>query len=108
VSGFGDVGEAGGTYNFREVTSGSTTGKPVTRLASGAQLWRLNQLGILGEALIAEGRVSADRAGELLQEAAVRGLWEPPPRRYRSVSKRRFAAHEQRPSGPALAERDRQ
>jgi hypothetical protein len=67
VSGFGDVGEARGTYNFCEVVGGNTTGKPVARLASGAQLWRLNQLGILAQALNAEGRVSADRARELLR-----------------------------------------
>jgi hypothetical protein len=91
-------------YNFREVVGGSTTGKPVPRLASGAQLWRLNQLGILGQALNAEGRVSADRARELLREAAVRGLWAPRPRRYRSAGKNRFAIHELRPDEPALAE----
>src|SRR5262249_20049574 len=53
-------------------------GKPGARLASGAQLWRLNQLGILSEALNAEEPVSADRARELLSEAASRGLWAPP------------------------------
>jgi hypothetical protein len=95
-------------YNFRGVTGSCTTGKPGARLASGAQLWRLNQLGILGEALNEEQRVAADRARELLREAAVRGLWAPPPRRYRSVGKNRFAIHEKLPPGePALAERDR-
>ena len=49
-------------------------------MASGAQLWRLNQLGILREALNADETVSADRARELLSEAASRGSWAPPPR----------------------------
>jgi hypothetical protein len=62
-------------------------------LASGAQLWRLNQLGILREALNAEERVSADRARELLAEAVVRGLWRPPPRWDRPAAKKRLAAH---------------
>jgi hypothetical protein len=61
-------------------------------LASGAQLWRLNQLGILREALNAEERVSADHARQLLREAAVRGLWAPPPpRRYMPVGKKCLA-----------------
>jgi hypothetical protein len=62
-------------------------------LASGAQLWRLNQLGILREALNAEEPVSADRARELLSEAASRGLWAPPPRWDMPVGKKRLAAH---------------
>jgi hypothetical protein len=49
--------DVGRTYNFREVMGGSTTGKPAPRLASGAQLWRLNQLGMLGQALNAEEQV---------------------------------------------------
>jgi hypothetical protein len=44
------------------MTRGSATGASVARLASGAQLWRLNELGILGQALNAGERVSADRA----------------------------------------------
>src|SRR5262245_14215863 len=36
---------------FSLVTGTCTTGRPVARLASGVQLWRLNQLGILSEAL---------------------------------------------------------
>jgi hypothetical protein len=63
------------------MTGVAPTDKVVARLASGAQLWRLNELGILGEALKVEERVSADRAGELLREAAARGLWSPRPRR---------------------------
>ena len=77
---------------FREVTGSCTTGKPGARLASGAQLWRLNQLGILREALKAEEPVSADRARELLSDAASRGLWTPPPRWDLPVRKR-LAVH---------------
>jgi hypothetical protein len=65
----------------------------VARLASGAQLWRLNQLGLLMEALNTEEPVSADRARELLSEAASRGLWAPPPRWDLPLGKKRFAAH---------------
>jgi hypothetical protein len=61
--------------------TGVAPNEVVARLASGAQLWRLNELGLLGEALHAEDRLSADRAGELLGEAAARGLWSPRPRR---------------------------
>ena len=61
-------------------------------MASGAQLWRLNQLGILREALNAGERVSADRARELLREAASRGLWAPPSRWDLPVRKR-LAVH---------------
>ena len=61
-------------------------------MASGAQLWRLNQLGILREALNAEEPVSADRARELLRQAASRGLWAPPPRLDLPVGKKRLAA----------------
>jgi hypothetical protein len=63
------------------MTDLTTTSGAVARLASGAQLWRLNELSLLGEALKVEDRVSADRAGELLGEAAARGLWSPRPRR---------------------------
>ena len=62
-------------------------------MASGAQLWRLNRLGILSEALDAEEPVSADRARELLSDAASRGLWAPPPRWDLPVGKRRLAVH---------------
>jgi hypothetical protein len=62
------------------MTGVAPTDKALARLASGAQLWRLNELGILREALKVEERVSADRAGELLREAAARGLWNPRPR----------------------------
>jgi len=79
-------------HNFCEVTGSCTTGKPGARLASGAQLWRLNQLGILSEALNAEEPVSADRARELLRQAASRGLWTPPPRWDLPVRKR-LAVH---------------
>jgi len=75
------------------VTGSRTTGGPVARLASGAQLWRLNQLGILSEALNAEEPVSADRARELLSEAASRGLWAPPPRWDLPVGRKRLATH---------------
>jgi hypothetical protein len=73
-------------HTILAMTDLTTTGEAVARLASGAQLWRLNQLGILREALHGEDRVSADRAGELLREAAVRGLWSPRPRRHVSAS----------------------
>jgi hypothetical protein len=63
------------------MTDLAPTDEAVARLASGAQLWRLNELGLLGEALKVEERVSADRAGELLGEAAASGLWSPRPRR---------------------------
>ena len=78
---------------FREVTGSCTTGGPGARLASGAQLWRLNQLGILRQALNAEEPVSADRARELLSDAASRGLWAPPPRWDLPSGRKRFAAH---------------
>jgi hypothetical protein len=44
-----------------------------------ARLWRLIELGILGEALNAEERVSPIVLASL-REAAVRGLRDPPPR----------------------------
>jgi hypothetical protein len=68
-------------HTILAMTGVAPTDKAVARLASGAQLWRLNELGILREALHAEDRISADRAGEMLRDAAVRGLWEPRPRR---------------------------
>jgi hypothetical protein len=64
------------------------------RLASGAQLWRLNKLGLLGEALETEGRVSAELASELLWDAAVRGLWEPSQRRYTPAGLKGLPIHE--------------
>jgi hypothetical protein len=72
---------------IRSVASGTTTPDDAApaRLASGGQLWRLNELGLLGEALKAQDRVSADHAREMLWAAASRGLWEPPPRRYAPV-----------------------
>jgi hypothetical protein len=88
----GDDAPRVAAYNFREVTGSCTSGKPGARLASGAQLWRLNQLGILRDALNAEERVSADRARELLSEAASRGLWAPPPRWDLPVRRKRLAA----------------
>jgi hypothetical protein len=66
-----------------EVSSDTVTGE-VVALASGKQLWRLNELGLLGKAPEGEARVSADRASELLWDAAARGLWEPRPRRIRA------------------------
>ena len=75
------------------MTGSCTTGKPAARLASGAQLWRLKQLGILSEALNAEEPISAGRARELLSDAAARGLWAPPPRWDLPVGKKRLAAH---------------
>jgi hypothetical protein len=53
------------------------TRETMPRLASGAQLWRLNKLGLLADALTVEERVSADRADVILSEAAIQGLWEP-------------------------------
>src|SRR5437868_2365532 len=67
-----------------KVPSDTVTGEAAAPLASGKQLWRLNDLGLLAKALESEERVSADRASKLLWDAAARGLWDPPPRRIRS------------------------
>jgi hypothetical protein len=60
------------------------SGEALAPLASGKQLWRLNELGLLVKALGGEERVFADRASKLLWDAAARGLWDPPPRRIRA------------------------
>jgi hypothetical protein len=52
-------------------------------LPTGPQLRRLNQLGLLPEAL-EDGVVYFDRAFELLAEAAEKGLWTPKERRHDS------------------------
>lgn len=64
------------------------------RLASGAQLWRLNELGLLPVAVAAGERVSAELARGMLSDAAVRGLWEPSQRKVVLVGLEAAAARE--------------
>jgi hypothetical protein len=45
--------------------------------ATGPQLWRLNKLGVIDNAKDDDGHVYADRANEVLAEAAAEGLWKP-------------------------------
>ena len=45
--------------------------------ATGPQLWRLYKLGLIDNAKDRDGRVYADRANEVLAEAAEEGLWKP-------------------------------
>jgi hypothetical protein len=49
------------------------------KLATGRQLWRLNQLGLLGDALTQseDGRVYHDVADRLIAHAADAGRFEP-------------------------------
>jgi hypothetical protein len=77
------------------MASGATPAEEASaRLASGAQFWRLNKLGLLGEALTVEERISADRAREMLWDAASRGLWEPRPRRQVPVGMKALPTYE--------------
>ena len=76
------------------MASDRATGEVAPRLATGAQLWRLNQLGLLSEALGEQSQVPAERAREMLWDAARRGLWEPRPKQYLPVGMEQTTTHE--------------
>lgn len=61
------------TRNHATRTRTSASGPP---LASGRQLWRLNELGLLYEALGGAPQIEAQRARLVLSAAAARGEWE--------------------------------
>lgn len=46
-------------------------------VATSAQLWRLNALGLFAEAIEDDGRVYSERATTLIAQAVEQGLWTP-------------------------------